>query len=247
MTYKDCLVVVVSYNNGNKLKLTLDSVPRNFPIDILIIDDGSTDNSMDLIKKSDYTIITHESNCGIGRSIRDAVNYANDKGYKVLAVVPGNNKNTLKEVFRLVDPIISGNADYVQGSRFLPGSQRDHTPLFRLIMVRVIAFILSIITLRKITDSMEGFRAFKLSILNDSDIDIEQEWLDKYALEIYLFFKITKGRKYQYLEIPISKVYPKVKKSIINQKGEEYSKIKPFIDWWDILKPIFYLILRIKK
>lgn len=245
--YKDCLAVVVSYNNGKNLKATLDSIPHDFQIDLLIVDDGTTDDSFDYITDYDIPVVRHDKNLGIGVSIRDAVAYAQAHGYKILALIPGNNKNTIAEVPSLVDPIIAGQADYVQGSRYLPGSRRDHTPLFRLVMVKLIALFLSIITFRRITDSMEGFRAFRLSILDDPDIDINQEWLDRYALEIYLFFKITKGRRYKYVEVPISKLYPKVKKSIVNKKGAEYSKIKPFVDWWDILKPIFLLWFGIRK
>jgi len=247
MTYKDCLAVVVSYNNGQRLKDTLDTAPKSMPVDVIILDDGSTDDSFELIKEYPYPVIRHEKNMGIGTSIKDSIAYARSKDYKIVVVVPGNFKNTLAEVSRLVDPILKNQADYVQGSRFLPGSKRDYTPLFRLIMVKVLACFLSVITFRKITDSMEGFRAFRLSILDDPDIDVYQEWLDRYGLEIYLFFKITKGRKHRYREVPVSKIYPKEKKNILNKKGIEYSKIKPFTDWWDILKPIPYLLLGIKK
>ncbi len=247
LEHRDCLLVVGTYNNGDRLLRTMQSTPPNFPIDILVVDDGSTDNSLDMIKDFSFTLLRHETNRGIGVLIRTACNYALMKGYKAVALIPGNDKNTIAEVPRLVEPILSGRADYVQGSRYLPGSRRDHTPLFRLFMVKLIALFLTIITFRKITDSMEGFRAFRLSILDDPDIDINQEWLDRYALEIYLFFKVTKGRKYRYKEVPISKIYPRVKKSIVNQKGAEYTKIRPFVDWWDIMKPIFYLWLGLRK
>jgi glycosyltransferase involved in cell wall biosynthesis len=247
MNYKKCLLIVASYNNGDRLKKTLDTKPKDFPIDIAIVDDGTTDNSFDLIKDFSCPVIRHDTNMGIGVSIRDSIKYARENGYEILALIPGNFKNTIAEVTKLVEPILEGKADYIQGSRYLPGSRRDYTPLFRLVMVKLIAFFLSIITFRKITDSMEGFRAFRLSILDDPDIDIEQEWLDRYGLEIYLFFKVTKGRKYRYKEVPISKIYPKEKKTMLNKKGIEYSKIKPFTDWWDILRPVFYLWFGIRK
>ena len=247
MDYSKCLTVVVNYNNGNKLAKTLATKPPEFPMNILIIDDGSTDNSMNTIDKSQYVIIRNKNNSGIGVSIRKACEYAKKYNYTIIAMMPGNNKNSIAEVYRLVKPIIENNADYVQGSRFLPGSKRDNTPLFRLIMVKVLAMLLSIITGRRITDCLEGFRAFRLSILNDKDINIHQNWLNRYGLEIYLFFKVTYGKKYRYKEVPISKIYPKEKKSIFNKKGEEYTKIRPLIDWWDILRPIPYLLLGIKK
>ena len=247
MTKSKCLVAIGSYNDGARLKKTLATKPHDFPYDILLIDDGSTDGSFDDIDKTAYTVIRNEVNSGIGVNIRKACDYAKENGYEVIAVVPGNNKNTLAEIDRLVEPILNNKADYVQGSRYLPGSRRDHTPLFRLVMVKVLAAILSILTGRKITDSMEGFRAFRLSILDDPDIDIHQDWLDRYGLEIYLFFKITYGRKYRYKEVPISKLYPKDKVTLLNPKGVKYSKIKPIIDWWDILRPIPLLLFGIKK
>ena len=247
MDYSKCLAVIVTYNNGNKLAKTLASKPSDFPMDILIVDDGSTDDSFSSIDKTQYIVIRNDINSGIGVSIRKACEYAKNNNYTIIAMMPGNNKNSIAEITKLVTPIIMNKADYVQGSRFLPGSRRDNTPLFRLIMVKVLAMVLSFITGKRITDCLEGFRAFRLSILNDPDININQNWLNRYGLEIYLFFKITYGKKYRYKEVPISKIYPKEKKSIFNKKGEEYTKIKPIIDWWDILRPIPYLLLGIKK
>ena len=247
MTKNKCLVTIGSYNDGDRLKKTLASKPKDFPYDILLIDDACTDDTFEGIDESVYTIIRNEVNSGIGTNIRKACKYAKDHGYEVVIFMPGNNKNTLVEIDRLAEPILSNKADYVQGSRYLPGSRRDHTPLFRLIMVKVLAVALSILTGRKITDSMEGFRAIRLSILDDPDIDINQDWLSRYGLEIYLFFKITYGRKYRYKEVAISKLYPKDKITIINPKGVKYSKIRPFVDWWDILRPIPLLLFRIKK
>ena len=247
MDYSKCLAVVVTYNNGNKLAKTLASKPPDFPMDILIVDDGSTDDSFSSIDKTQYIVIRNDINSGIGVSIRKACNYAQKQGYEIIAIIPGNNKNSISEVPELVNPIILNQADYVQGSRFLPGSRRDNTPIFRLIMVKLLAMVLSFITGKRITDCLEGFRAFRLSILNDADININQYWLNRYGLEIYLFFKVTYGKKYRYKEIPISKIYPKEKKSIFNKKGEEYTKIRPIIDWWDILRPIPYLLLGIKR
>jgi len=247
MDYSKCLAVVVTYNNGDKLAKTLASKPSDFPMDILIVDDGSTDDSFSSIDKTQYIVIRNDINSGIGVSIRKACEYAKNYNYTIIAMMPGNNKNSIAEITKLVTPIIMNKADYVQGSRFLPGSRRDNTPIFRLIMVKLLAMVLSFITGKRITDCLEGFRAFRLSILNDPDIDINQDWLNRYGLEIYLFFKITYGKKYRYKEVPISKIYPKVKKSILNKKGEEYTKIKPVIDWWDILRPIPYLLLGIKK
>ena len=97
---------------------------------------------------------------------------------------------------------------------------------------------MSRLTGTKITDSTNGFRAMRLSIFDDERIDIDQTWLDQYELEPYILFKaMTLG--YQFKEVPVTKIYP--------PKKLGYTKMKPIVGWWSILRPIFLLGFRIKK
>jgi dolichol-phosphate mannosyltransferase len=82
-----------------------------------------------------------------------------------------------------------------------------------------------------------GFRAYKVSLFDDPKINIWQAWLSTYELEYYIHFWVLR-LKYKFAEVPVSKIYPSKKK---------YSKIRPFLDWWPIIKPLFYLLLRIRK
>ena len=126
------------------------------------------------------------------------------------------------------------------------GSRRDNTPLFRLIMVKLHALMFTLITGKKCTDALEGFRGYNLKIFKNRNINVQQKWLNKYEFETYLHYKVLK-QNFKYVEVPVSKIYPKNKKSIINSKGEIYTNIRPIIDWWKILRPIPYLMLGIKK
>lgn len=241
------LLAIFTYNNGDDLKKLIERIPNNYPYDILVHVDGSDDGSDEILNEFSFKVIRQPRNFGIGRSMRSVLEYSLRHDYEAIAVIPGNNKNDPVEVSRLFQPIIENKADYVQGSRYLKGSRRDHTPIFRLITVKLYALFLSILTFRKITDALEGFRAFRLSIFDNPSINIEQDWLNTYGLETYLFFKIISGRKYRYVEVPVSKIYPKNKKHLLNKNGVRYSHIRPFVDWWHILKPIFFLIFKIKK
>ena len=78
----------------------------------------------------------------------------------------------------------------------------------------------------------------KISLFSDSRINLNQKWLDHYELEPYILFKaIRLGHKVG--EVPVTKIYP--------PKKLGYTKMRPFLGWWSILKPIFYLGLGIKK
>lgn len=241
------LVAVFTYNNGSALKQLLDRFPAEFPHDVVVHVDGSTDGSDAVLEQYSYRILRQASNAGIGRSMRNVFTYAKANGYQAVVILPGNNKNDPSEVGRLLQPIVEDWADYVQGSRYLKGSRRDHTPFFRLVMVKLHAVFLSLMVHRRITDALEGFRAIRLSILENPSIRVEQDWLNTYGLETYLFYKVTTNKQYRYVEVPVSKIYPENKISLLNKGGTKYSHIRPFVDWWHILKPIFYLVLGIKK
>ncbi|HOU59875.1 MAG TPA: glycosyltransferase family 2 protein [Kiritimatiellia bacterium] len=241
------LVAILTYNNGEDLKNLIARIPREYPYDVVVHVDGSTDGSDAILEKTPYHVLRQADNVGVGRAIRNVFRYASEHHYEAIVILPGNNKNDPTEVGRLLQPIAEGRADYVQGSRYLPGSRHDHTPLFRLVMVKVHALFLSVLLRRHITDALEGFRAIRMSILDDPAICVEQDWLDTYGLETYLFYKVAADPKYRYVEVPVSKIYPVNKRSLLNQRGAKYSHIRPFVDWWHILKPLFYLSFRIKK
>src|SRR5436305_795951 len=87
------------------------------------------------------------------------------------------------------------------------------------------------------TDVTNGFRAYRLSLLDDPRIRIDQSWLDRYELEYYLQWKaITLG--YRVIEVGVSKTYP--------QGGGNYSKIRRVRDWWSIVRPTLLLWLGVR-
>jgi dolichol-phosphate mannosyltransferase len=247
ITKNDCLVVILTYNNGESLEKTLIRIPKDYEYDVLVHVDGSTDGSDRILRYYNYKVIYQKENSGIGTSLRNVIEYGKQNKYKILIIIPGNNKNDPNETDKILLPIFEDDVDFVQGSRFLKNSRNDNTPIFRIIMVKIYSLFFSILSGKKITDALEGFRAYKLSIFDNPQINIYQDWLDTYGLETYIFYKIVMSRKYKYCEIPVSKIYPINKKHLLNKRGEKYSHIRPIVDWWHILKPVFYLFFRIKK
>jgi dolichol-phosphate mannosyltransferase len=89
-----------------------------------------------------------------------------------------------------------------------------------------------------VTESTNGFRAFKTDVLRDPRIDWRQAWLDRYELEPYLMLKAIR-LGYRHVEVPVTKIYPR------HELG--YTKMRPVIDWWSILRPVIYLGLGLKR
>lgn len=237
-----CVVAMCSYNNGKNVELALSKVPpaaeRDY--DVVVINDGCTDDTPSYIAKFDFPVIVHPVNRGAGGAIKSAIRYARENKYDVVCVLAGNDKDDPREAVRLLDAIKNGDADYVQGSRFAPGGAHENTPAFRHVMVKVHANMFRVLTGFAGTDALNGFRAYRTSLFDDPKIDITQDWLDKYELETYLHYKVLKGG-YRIAEVGVSKTYPP-------KKGRgKYSHIRPVLDWWKILRPLPMLLLGIKK
>ncbi len=239
------LVCPIAFNENIKLKNAIERFLKSeirLQADYLIIDDASDDGTSQMIESffsSGVKTIRHQAQSGVGAAIRTAIRYAKEKGYEILVIMAGNDKDNPQEIPRLINPLLKEGYDFVQGSRYQEGGGTGgDMPFYRKIAVRMHAWLMSLIAGRNVTDSTNGFRAFKLALLNDERINIDQPWLNKYELEPYLLYKVlTLG--FKFAEVPVTKIYP--------SKELGYTKMRAFTGWWSILRPLVYLGLRIKK
>ncbi|MBI3550334.1 MAG: glycosyltransferase family 2 protein [Elusimicrobia bacterium] len=234
------LAAVFCFNEKVKIERTLARFPAERPYDLLVMDDGSDDGSIERIRRvPNVIVISNPRNQGIGNSIRTVGRYALEKGYDVVVHVAGNDKDDPLLIPRLLRPIAEEGYDFIQGSRYLEGGDFGNMPFYRVIATRFVhPVIASLVARRRFTDSTNGFRAYKTSLLTDPRIDLAQDWLGAYELEVYML--CTAARLgYRVKEVPVSKFYPP------SELG--YTKMKPFTGWWSILRPLVYLGLGLKK
>ena len=234
------LVAVFCYNECLKIERTLGkfSVQRDYHL--VVMDDGSTDETRSLVERfPGIEIVRHVQNRGVGAAIRTINQFARERGFDVIVHVAGNGKDDPTLIPTLLQPIAKEGADYVQGSRYLNGGRHEGMPMYRVFSTQYVhPLLFSLIAGRKITDSTNGFRAFRTSLLADPRINLDQDWLNKYELEPYFLYKSIK-LGYRVVEVPVTKIYP--------PKELGYTKMKPITGWWSILRPIFLLGLRIKQ
>ncbi|HKG23231.1 MAG TPA: glycosyltransferase family 2 protein, partial [Blastocatellia bacterium] len=180
------------------------------------------------------------ANRGVGAAIRSGIDYAREHGYDVVVIVSGGGKTPPEQIPRLLAPILDGRAEFVQGSRYKEGGEFLRMPLRRRLGTRAYTMLFSFFVGRRVTDASSGFRAIKLSLLEDRRIDLWQEWLDRYELEPYLLFKAVRlGHKV--VEVPVTIEYPE------ENDGIAYTKMRALVDWWKIFRPVVFLGLGIKK
>lgn len=225
------IIIIPSFNEKEKLKLLLGRFPQSYIKHILVVDDGSTDGTAEVLKKSGIRYIRHKVRMGVGRALKTGLKWAVEHQYKIAVIMAGNNKDDPDEIPQLVEPILQGKADFVQGSRFLPGGNFGNLPFYRLIATRIIhPFLFSITSGKFKTDTTNGFRAFKIEILNHPRVRFFDIPYNSYELEILFYIKVVKSN-FRCYEVAVSKIYPPKKLGI--------TKIRPFIDWFKMLKPFF--------
>jgi len=239
------IAVIPVYGDTGNLVHVLAKFWGNIVDEICIVVDCATKDDLDEIGKAaaktgtPLHIIRNRVRKGVGYAIREGIEYALGKGYDIAVVMAGNNKDDPKEIPRLLTPILKEGYAYVQGSRFLTGGKHVRNPILRRIFSRLYPFIWTLLTKVRCSDVTNGFRAYKLSIFLDKEINIWQSWLDGYQMEYYIHYKaLTLG--YKTKEIPVSKIYP-------HRNRGGYSQISPLRDWWQIVGPLIYLRLGIRR
>lgn len=239
--YRGLSVIAIApvLNEEVKIREVVRRTPRSVVDEMLVVDDGSTDRSADIAREMGATVHSMGYVAGVGAAIRAGYQIAVEGGYDVAVVMAGNNKDSPEEIPLLLDPIADDRADFVQGSRFLKEKPDfGPMPIYRRFATRLHPLLFSLVARHRVTESTNGFRAVRRDVLLDPRLRLEQEWLDEYELEPYLYIK-TIRLGYRTAEVPVTKIYP--------PRSIGQTKMKPVTGWWSMLRPLVYLGLGIRK
>jgi glycosyltransferase involved in cell wall biosynthesis len=156
-------VQVPCLNEEMTLPLVLESIPKKIKnvdeIEILIIDDGSSDRTIEIAKKFGVKhFVRHRRNMGLARSFRDGVDYALSHGADIVVNTDGDNQYPSDRIGDLVQPIISGEAEIVIGDR--QTNKIAHFSPFKKVMQRFGSYVVNKAAGTNVPDAASGFRAY---------------------------------------------------------------------------------------
>lgn len=156
------LAVVPAYNESSTILGVIDAIRERAPrFDILVVDDGSTDDTAAIASLGDARVLKLPFNLGIGGAVQAGFVFARDHGYDYMAQVDGDGQHEPTELEGLVEAMNrSPRVDMVCGSRFLTQDYRYPAPISRRTGIHVFAALLSRIVEGRVTDPTSGFRLY---------------------------------------------------------------------------------------
>ncbi|HEX7165955.1 MAG TPA: alkaline phosphatase family protein [Acidimicrobiales bacterium] len=165
------------------------------PVEVGVVDDGSTDGSDDIALAAGAKVVRHGENRGLGAAIRTGFEEAQRMGAAAVAFLDADGEYDPAELGAVVAPILAGDADYVAGSRF--AGRIDAMAPQRRVGNRVLTALLIVVARRRITDGQSGFRALSRHAVRHAQVTHDYNYAQVLTLGL-----LRKG--FRYAEVPIT-------------------------------------------
>ncbi len=161
-------ILVPCFNEGKSISQFIDELSTTFPnYHIIIVNDGSTDNSAAIIKQNGKAeLLDLPVNLGIGGGVQTGFKYAKRNGYDILLRLDGDGQHPARFGEKLIQPLLDGEADITIGSRFVEESGAFRSTSIRRIGIKWFRFLNNLLIKQDITDSTSGFRAYNSKLIN---------------------------------------------------------------------------------
>jgi glycosyltransferase involved in cell wall biosynthesis len=154
------IAVVPAFNEQQNVGRVIEEIRAFDPgLDIVVVDDGSVDQTAAAAREHGATVLCLPFNLGIGGAVQTGFRYAFEHGYDLAVRVDGDGQHDPSQLDRVVAPVLAGEADIAVGSRFVEASQGYRSSRSRRVGIRLLALVVSRIVGRRVTDTTSGFQA----------------------------------------------------------------------------------------
>lgn len=214
------LVAIPCLNEDATIAQIVADVPRLIDgigeVDVLVVDDGSTDNTFSEATRAGALIVRHPRNLGVGKAFHSAVNYAIDHRYDLLVNIDGDRQFNPQDIPKLVLPVLEGKADMVTASRFIESSMVPDMPKVKLIGNHLMSRLISGLVRQKFHDVSCGFRCYNREAL----LQMNLHGAFTYTQETFLDFAV---KRMTIVEVPIAVQYFADRKSRVVSSISKYA------------------------
>lgn len=160
------IVLIPAYNEAANIVHTVDTLMKTCPdVDYIVINDCSTDETLEICREHRLNYLTLPINLGIGGGMQAGYRYAAERGYDIAIQFDGDGQHNAEYIADLIAPIENGEADLVIGSRFI-NKEGFQTSRLRRIGIGMLRVMLRICGNVKVTDATSGFRAASKEVIH---------------------------------------------------------------------------------
>ena len=202
-------VVIPAYNERKHIKGVIESIP-DFVDKIVVIDDGSSDETGQIAKEAGAFVIRHELNRGVGAALHSGIEYVLREDYDIMVNVDGDEQFSTSDIIHLIEPIINDETDFVTASRFADPKLIPKMPIVKRWGNRMMSRLVNYLTQTSFSDVSCGFRAYSKETLLKLNLSGNFTYTHETFLD--LVFKHTR-----IMEVPVKVVYYEGRKSRISK------------------------------
>ena len=228
---KKIVIVIPAFNEATVIEQVLGGLKKESFENVVVIDDGSLDDTYSIAKKSGFVVLRHLINRGKGAATQTGLDAAGILGADVVVSMDADDQHSVEDVKTLIAPIMNNECDVVLGSRFLV--KNSGIPGSKIMMNKIANLITYIFYGVFVTDSQSGFRAYSKKANELIHTDMDRYEFESQILNQIRYFGLS------YKEVPISVKYNKYTKTKYdNMKGVQPQNLLNGI------KMVFKMIIR---
>ena len=188
-------IVIPAFNEMYNIRKVIMRIPKNISslLQIIVVNDGSSDKTSQVVEDTEAILLNHESNIGYGAAVRTGFNYCIKQNMDVIVTLDADGQHDPIYLADIIRPIIEGEVDFTIGNRheveYIAGNP------YKKVFSKLMSGIYSLLFLKKISDPTNGFRAFSFRLLKNMEFE------SNYTITQEILFKIVP--KYDIKQIPL--------------------------------------------
>jgi glycosyltransferase involved in cell wall biosynthesis len=197
----DMWFILAAFNEEKRITKTIKDLKKEGYNNLVVIDDGSEDNTYELAKKEKVHVLKHPVNRGQGAALRSGIEYALRKKAKYIIHFDADGQHRVQDIPAMIKPVLEGKAEIALGSRYLDKNKKTKMPIHRTFYLKGGLWFTKLMTGLKLTDTHNGFRAMTAKAARE--LKITQDEME-HASEI---LELIARKKVKYKEVPVIITY----------------------------------------
>lgn len=220
MENKKIVIVLPAYNAGKTLEKTLSYLPQDLEAEIILVDDNSSDNTLEIAHNLKITALKHEKNLGYGANQKTCYREALQRGADIIIMLHPDGQYDPRMTKGLLMPIELNICDVVLGNRIQSRKEtlKNGMPIIKYVLNRLLTVLQNVVLGQNLGEFLTGYRAYKKEVLEkinwenfSNDFVFDSEFL---IAAVYQGFKIG--------DVPVPTIYSDESSQIRFKKGAKY-------------------------